>query len=205
MLVERHGLFTPDYQNHSHDKAHVNNTYVQFQGLNEACIKYTYIQLQGLNGAHVNYTYFQSICWHETQVQFTNFMEIRSAILSKALPSLPSICWMVLNALLEYVHLSIHYILCNCILAYLCLNDAPSQLCVALWCRFQQHCMLKHEYSNLITVALKWNATDKIWDFSTAHVAIWSKCSPKVLSWVVFMRWFTGYKVRMVLPWGVYL
>ena len=155
MLVERHGLFAPDYQNHSHDKAHVNNTYVQFQGLNEACIKYTYIQLQGLNGAHVNYTYFQSICWHETQVQFTNFMEIRSAILSKALPSLPSICWMVLNALLEYVHLSIHYILCNCILAYLCLNDAPSQLCVALWCRFQQHCMLKHEYSNLITVALK--------------------------------------------------
>ena len=32
-----------------------------------------------------------------------------------------------------------------------------------------------------------------------------SKCSPKVLSEVVFMRWFTGYKVCMVLSWGVYL
>ena len=32
-----------------------------------------------------------------------------------------------------------------------------------------------------------------------------SKGSPKVLSEVGFMRWFTGYKVRMVLPWGVYL
>ena len=32
-----------------------------------------------------------------------------------------------------------------------------------------------------------------------------SKCSPKVLSEVVLMRWFTGYKVCMALPWGVYL
>ena len=32
-----------------------------------------------------------------------------------------------------------------------------------------------------------------------------SKCSAKVLSGVVFIRWFTGYKVCMVLPWGVYL
>ena len=32
-----------------------------------------------------------------------------------------------------------------------------------------------------------------------------SKCRPKVLSWVVFIRWFTGYKVCMVFPWGVYL
>ena len=32
-----------------------------------------------------------------------------------------------------------------------------------------------------------------------------SKCSPKVLSRVIFMRWFTGYKVCMVLPWEVYL
>ena len=32
-----------------------------------------------------------------------------------------------------------------------------------------------------------------------------SKCSPKVLSGVGFMRWFTGCEVCMVLPWGVYL
>ena len=32
-----------------------------------------------------------------------------------------------------------------------------------------------------------------------------SKCSPKVLSGVGFMGWFTGYEVYMVLPWGVYL
>ena len=134
MLVERHSLLALDYQNHSHDKAHVNDTYVQLQGLNKAHIQYTYNQLQRLNEAHVNYKYIQSLCWNEMQVQFTNITEIRSPILSKALPSLPSICWMVLNALLEYVHLSIPYILRNCILAYLCLNDAPSQLCAALWC-----------------------------------------------------------------------
>ena len=31
-----------------------------------------------------------------------------------------------------------------------------------------------------------------------------SKCNPKVLSRVIFMRWFTGYKVCIALPWGVY-
>jgi hypothetical protein len=130
--------------------------------LNEACIKYTYIQLQGLNKAHILYTYIRSQGWNETQVQFTNIMKIRSTNLSKALPSLPSICWMILNALLEYVHLTIPDILHTCILAYLCLDDAPSQLCVALWCRFQRHCMLKHEYRNLIKTLLRLQGSYKL-------------------------------------------
>ena len=33
----------------------------------------------------------------------------------------------------------------------------------------------------------------------------WIKMYSQVLSGVVFMRWFTGYKVCMVLSWGVYL
>ena len=32
-----------------------------------------------------------------------------------------------------------------------------------------------------------------------------TKCSPRVLSGVFFMRWFTGYRVCVVLPWGGYL
>ena len=146
-LVERHGLLAPDYLNHSPDTAHVNDTYIQLQGLNEAHIRYTYVWSQG---------------WNEAQVQFTNIMKIKSTKLFKALPSFPSIRWMILNALLDYVHLSIPYILHSCILAYLCSNHAPSQLCKALWCRFQRHCMLKYEYRNLIKTLLRLQCSYKL-------------------------------------------
>jgi hypothetical protein len=161
-LVERHGLLAPDYQSHSHNMAHVNDIYIQLQGLNEAHINHTYIQRHGLNEAHINYTYIQTQGLNKAQALFSNVIEIKGAIPFKALPSLPSICWMILNALFEYVHLTTPYILHNCILAYLCLNDAPFQLCVALWCRFQRHCMLKHEYNNLIKTLLRLRCSYKL-------------------------------------------
>jgi hypothetical protein len=161
-LVERHGLLAPDYQSHSRNMAHVNDINIQLQGLYEAHINHTYIQRRGLNEAHINYTYVQMQGLNKVPAHFSNIVDIKSVIPSKALPLLPSICWMVLNALFEYVCLTTPYILHNCILAYLCLNDAPFQLCVALWCRFQRHCMLKHEYSNLIKTLLRLGCSYKL-------------------------------------------
>ena len=43
-LVERHGLLAPDYQSYSHDMAHINDIYIQWQGLNEADINHTCVR-----------------------------------------------------------------------------------------------------------------------------------------------------------------
>ena len=52
-----------------------------------------------------------------------------------------------------------------------------------------QPCHIFHTSQCTCTVALKWNATDKIWDFSTTDVAIWMKQSviPKYsLGWFLW-------------------
>ena len=53
------------------------------------------------------------------------------------------------------------------------------------------------------TVVLKWNNLRFLNNWCCDLNEL--KCSPKVLSGVGFMRWFTGYKVCMVLSWGFYL
>jgi uncharacterized protein YjbI with pentapeptide repeats len=136
--------------------AHVNYRYIQ---LNPTYVNYAYVQL---NLAHFNYMYAQSQRLKEIQVQFDNIIKIKCKILYKALPSLSSLGWMILNVMLEYMHLTLPHILHNCILTYLCLDDAPPQLCRALWGRFQRHCMLKHEYRNLINNILRLQQSYKL-------------------------------------------